>query len=591
MTELNRLFDVESRALKCVKAKTYAGQALDNMSATLHITYSDIDFLSPDEDGSSWKPYIVFNIRDADGMPFAYGQNSSPSFDGYTFSIPWDILSRMKNGRLEYQLVFSKVQYSVDERGVAVIRNDASNLRSSIDGLVIKDSIKPRCAKPSCAPPPFAEPSIQAILEMFKSYGIVAPVETRYDAGTDRVVLVFRTYNGKHDQEITLETPYLTQEGTIPPQFIDIIRDWCEANGDNLPSAEMVKDALDAKLDSSAVVDEWSDDPSAGRIPSEALVKDSLDKKVDQTQVVTRWSDPLSDSNIPSEKLVKSSLDEKTDIGMAIWPWDPSRTYAKNATVIYNGTIYISRRDDNRNNEPTLDEYNWSMVSAGSGALGSDGVLLTLIGDGIGRRFTVTHNLGTLNVFSSLRTNDEFRAYVEAKVCAINPNEITVEFTSPPAENGVTLMLATGDRTKSIYCNTIGNGVDREYIITHNIGTYNFYTEVRTNDAKREYVSTTIYAISPTQAKLVFENPVPLDGITVMLSPYIPSDWEGRWLHMQEDPMDEWKITHDLLRIVQVQTFDLEGREMLGEVVQDFGRLDSVKVRFSRPVSGYAFLL
>lgn len=588
--EIYRLFDPRSRALKVIKGKAYAGQVYDSLSVTLHIEYADLTFLAPDEDGTAYIPYILFDVTDENGVPLCYGPDSTPAFDGYTFSLPWDVTSRIRRDRLQYQLVFSKTAYDVDDRGVAQIVSDPENILSSMDGLIIKPSIKCRPPNPACAPVlPSTQPTIQAMLDMFSRYGVVVPVDDYIDEGCDRLCLVFRTYKGDHDCVVTLQVPYLSEDGLVPPWFLDMITEWGTENDENIASALLVKSSLDLKVDKSQIVTEWSDEPSDERIPSEKLVKDSLDKKVDLAQIVTEWSDPLSDENIPSERLVKESLDEKTDRVMAIPPWENDVTYSKDSTVIYDGTIYISLIDGNRNNQPDLDNGAWAVIQGGMGST-SDGCFITMVGDGENVEYTVTHNLGTLNLFVTMRTNDSDRRYVEARVRSATLNDITVSFTNPPVENGIIVLLARGDRTNSVYCDTIGNGRDTEYIVTHNLGMYNFFWELRTNDQRREYVDATVTAINPTQARITFEYAVDVDAITVMIAPCIASRWAGRWVHAQMDPSDEWVIDHDLARMVGVHVYTNDGVEMFGEVRQDMRMLDTVTVRFSEPVAGMAVL-
>ena len=600
MSDLYRYFDVQSRALKCIKGnRNSAGNVYDSCSTTLHFEYSDLTFLEPSPTGEEYRPYIIFDVRDPNGVPYAYGPDSRPAFDGYSFDVPFEVSTGAKSGRVQYQLCFSRNVYDVDERGVVKIVNDPENLMSAIDGIIIKPSIKPKgpLCDPMCMPPkPFVSPTVSGLLQMFQDHGVVVPVQDCIDTEKDRLCLIFRTYSGLNDQKLTLQVPYLTEDGKIPHQFLDIITEWADENGlslatdDNVPSALLVKDSLDAKLDDAQLVVSWDAVPSDERIPSEKLVKDSLDKKVDDTQIVSAWSNPLSDTNIPSEKLTKDTLDTKTDKVMAIPPWDNDVTYSKDSTVIHEGTIWISLVDGNRNNDPSMDDGSWTRVEAGAGTLDEDGNFVTMVGDGVNTEYTVTHNLGTLNYFLELRTNDSERRYVRARVRAMDSNTVTVDFTTPPAENGIILIMAKADRTASVHCEPIGNGRDTEYIVTHNLGMYNYFVELRTNDSVREYVDAQVTAISPTQAQISFEYPVAEDGIMVMIAPCVASKWGSRWVYAQLDPSDEWVMDHDLTRLVSVQAFDMNGNEIEGELIQDIDHLDSATLRFCEPVSGLAVL-
>lgn len=602
MTDIYRLFDVESRALKCIKGRQYAGQSFDSYSTTLHIVYSDSTFLEADSDGSAYVPYIIFDKLTEDGVPYAYGPSSTPVFDGYTFDIPWDVTAGA-SGRLQYQLCFTLTEWELDDRGVAIVVRDATNLLSAKDGIVLKPSIRAGCAPPDRMPlAPYIDPSVTAMVSMLLERALVVPVSV--EIGDDnRIHLLFNTYRGDGDVDVCLDVPYLTSDGTVSPEFLAFIDTWDEAASDNLASALMTSEALALKVDAECIVTEWSDETSDGRIPSESLVKASLDKKVDADTLVTEWSDPLSDGNIPSEKLVKDTidslesavssdisdlLDSKTDVVQAVPVWDSETAYPANATVVHGTSIYISLADDNQGNEPGACLEGWWAEISGAA---SDRSFVAVIGDGESTTYTVAHNLGTRNLYVMLRTNEAESLFVDARVESISTTEVTVTLTSAPDVNGIVLMVAPGDRTASLWCGTIGNGTDTVYRITHNIGMYNLFRSIRMTETG-EYVHAAMYAESPVTVRLEFDDPVDTDAVTVMLAPCVPAEWDGRYVYGVAEASDDWVINHGMCRVVSVQLYDSDGRQIEGEIIQDLSdrQLDTVEVLFSEPMTGFAVL-
>ena len=607
MTDIYRLFDVESRALKCIKGRQYAGQSFDSYSTTLHIVYSDSTFLEADSEGSAYIPYIIFDKLTEDGAPYAYGPSSTPAFDGYTFDIPWDITAG-SSGRIQYQLCYTLTEWELDDRGVAIVVKDATNLLSAKDGIILKPSIKAGCAPPDRMPlAPYIDPSVTAMVSMLLERALVVPVSV--ELGDDnRIHLLFNTYRGDGDVDVCLDMPYLTSGGTVSPEFLAFIDSWDEAASDNLASALMTSEALALKVDAASIVTEWSDETSDERIPSESLVKDSLDKKVDADTLVTEWSDPLSDANIPSEKLVRESLDEvegelsdnvgtltalidtKTDIMMAVPAWDAETTYDEGSTVIVGTSIYVSLESDNTGHEPETSEEWWSEISGAAG----DETFTAVIGDGTSTSFTVAHNLGTRNLHVALRLIEDGSSespYVDAKVVSVSENEVRIDFTSAPDWNSVVVIIGAADINGVMWCGTVGNGTDTVYEVTHNLGTYNLFKSLRMTSSG-EYVHAAMYAVSPTRVRLEFEDAVDTDAVTVMLASCVPTEYEGRrYVHEQTEASDTWVVNHGLGRMVTVQTFDSDGVEVLGEVVQDMTGLNTVTIRFSEPVSGYAVVV
>lgn len=232
MTDITRIFDYQTRALRNTERR-YSGQMYDAMATTIHFEYDPINFLAYDPDyvdpdtghvGVHWIPYIMFAVQDDEGNNLVYGpdpQTSQPTFDGYTFTIPWDVTSRVaKTRRVDYQLWFVKNYVEFDPNdGVAHLAS-TDYILSEVDCIVIKPSIECK-KKTKCCPAtaPSSEPSVIGYINLWKEYGLVSPVtEARDEDG--KPVLKFKTYNGNQNVDLTLDVAPLDDENKVPIEFL-----------------------------------------------------------------------------------------------------------------------------------------------------------------------------------------------------------------------------------------------------------------------------------------------------------------------------------------------------------------------------------
>lgn len=611
MTDITREFNASTRALTKVERR-YAGQALDSLSTTIHFVYNPINFLSGSSDTGTegYVPYIMFNVFDSNGNPLIYSLNSTPVFDGYTFTIPWDVTSRVKTMSLEYQLYFIKNNVTIDDiRNVAQL-DSTEYLISAMDSIALKPTIKckPAFPNPACCPSaPTTEPGIMGYINLFRDYGVMVPISAEVDQTQNRLVLTFPTYNGTNDQRLPLEVPYLV-DGLIPIEFLNVIEQWGEQSNLNLPTALLVYSSLMEKTDKTMAIAPWESnltyDIGSTVIGSDGRIYRSVQQSnigndptgdsglwsevMEYDAIVNQWEQEPSDVKVPSEQLVKSSLDEKTDILLAIPFWDSGTIYQQGSSVLYESTIYISLQNGNQDNLPGDDDTWWLPVQGG-GERDQYDTFVEAIGDGTSTQFTVTHGFGTEDVFVQLRMADGSGLYVESQIEVLDANSIQVSFTSPPAMSDVVVLVSPAMTTKRSFVQVIGDGVNTQFTLNHYLGKYNFFSQVMTTTSPREVVDATIMAVSPSQAVITFTSPPPVGGVVVMLSPMIGNmDDTAEFVYTQVEPSAEWVIQHNFGRYVSVYLMDMDGNEMGGLPQQDMGSLDKVTILFSEPVSGYA---
>ena len=96
------------------------------------------------------------------------------------------------------------------------------------------------------------------------------------------------------------------------------------------------------------------------------------------------------------------------------------------------------------------------------------------IGDGTNSSYVITHGFGTRNVVVVIRNAASPYEVINARWEATTTNTITVDFSSPVTSDSVIVSVygaVTGVSTGSSYYQTIGNGTDSSFTLTHNFNT------------------------------------------------------------------------------------------------------------------------
>jgi hypothetical protein len=390
----------------------------------------------------------------------------------------------------------------------------------------------------------------------------------------------------KTGQDIQIPSAVLTK-GSLDDKLDDSqITQEITYEQDEIPSGFAITNALDLKVDKTQIVQTM--EVSESKIPSTALIKQALDSKLDDSQLVTEWNDP-TDEQIPSAKLVKDSIDPLTDYRMAIRFWYPETIYTNGSTVIYDGTIYISRADENRGhvpNDSTEHGQWWSKIEGGGGGSGNR-IYVDIIGNGVDTIYTVQHGLGSCDIFYSMRYNDSNREFTDADVYVIDDNTIRVETYVPLPMDSLVITIGVGLNGLP-FNEVIGNGTDTSFDLRHNFGTFDFFWEVQ-DVATGLFIKAKMYAINPSMARVVFEEPPATDSIRVMLSPNV--DGTARSTFYIDTPSAEWTVNHRFGRPVFVQVYDENWEELTGLVQQDTVGLNSVTVRFNHEHTGYVIVM
>lgn len=127
MTVIFRKYNPVTRALTPVNGpvSVVGGVQFDKNALTLRFEYTDRRFLA------THKPYIVFDVVDPTTKSyFRYPRsNSAVEFDGTTFTVPGEVMTRVCRNKLSYQLIFVDVSQLVSADSDVIIE------QSTMDGL------------------------------------------------------------------------------------------------------------------------------------------------------------------------------------------------------------------------------------------------------------------------------------------------------------------------------------------------------------------------------------------------------------------------------------------------------------------------
>ena len=218
--EIYRTFDKATRSITSDR-KAYGGQVFDSNSTRVKFTLQnegqDWDFRA-----EGYRPFIVFNVFDANGNPYVYGEETSPAFSGYEFTIPYEITSQAPSLRVEYQLWFVAAEYADSFNGTPDGMLTTTYILSAVDGIAFRQScIKPPKPGCGCRDPGFSPalaPTIAGPLEFLRSRAIIRPVENMAhinDEGkTQGIDLIFKSLSGEY-QEMWLNVPLLSEDGKL----------------------------------------------------------------------------------------------------------------------------------------------------------------------------------------------------------------------------------------------------------------------------------------------------------------------------------------------------------------------------------------
>jgi hypothetical protein len=132
------------------------------------------------------------------------------------------------------------------------------------------------------------------------------------------------------------------------------------------------------------------------------------------------------------------------------------------------------------------------------------------IGDGTNSSYTITHGFATRNVVVVIRNAASPYEVINARWEATTTNAITVDFSSPVIFESVIVSVysaVTGISTGSSYYQTIGNGTDSSFTLTHGFNTRDVVVTARNAASPYEVINVRWEAQTADTIVLDFSSP------------------------------------------------------------------------------------
>lgn len=391
------------------------------------------------------------------------------------------------------------------------------------------------------------------------------------DAEKDRPVITFTTMGGSKYTLVLEDIPYLGADSRLDKKFMPI--------GTYVQLFQIDDVSKLTTLDA--------------HTPDMALVTDGVEKG--NIYILKGENASSREDWVPIYS--QTQLDNKTNILEAIPHWSSDVSYIRDSTVVYEGIIYISLKDNNLNNPPPDSTTAWSKIKSEGESQGQ--LVVTSIGNGVDKEYVISHNLNTYNFLYQIRYSNPKRQYIDATIFADTLNTAKVVFNSPPKDNEVTVIISPGNQLKDVDNNqisvnaVIGDGINTEYAVFHNFGSYNFLYSLRYNDDTREYVDAYIEAVSPDAVIVKFNSP-PKAGQYVLIitkTGAVATVSDKIQVHVQSAPANTWIIDYGLNRMAMVQVCDSNGVRLSPYIYQNPSNMNEIEIGFNKPMSGTAIIM
>jgi len=140
------------------------------------------------------------------------------------------------------------------------------------------------------------------------------------------------------------------------------------------------------------------------------------------------------------------------------------------------------------------------------------------IGDGTNSSYTITHGFGTRNVVVVIRNAASPYEVINARWEATTTNSITVDFSSPLSSDSVIVSVystVTGISTGSSYYQTIGNGTDSSFTLTHNFNTRDVVVTARNAASPYEAINVRWEAETANTVIVDFSSPPSSNSVRI----------------------------------------------------------------------------
>lgn len=183
---------------------------------------------------------------------------------------------------------------------------------------------------------------------------------------------------------------------------------------------------------------------------------------------------------------VSSSLDSLSDVVI---------TAPQTGEVVkYNGTNWVNNLETGYNNS-----------------------YAAIVGDGTNNTFVITHNFGTRDIFVQCRNNASPYENISVRWEATTDNTVTLDFSTIPSSNSVRVNVyaSVGVVGPSAFSQTIGDGTNTDYVITHNLQTRDVLFVARNVSAPYEVIEVNWQATTTNTLTAIFATPPSSNSVRV----------------------------------------------------------------------------
>ena len=192
------------------------------------------------------------------------------------------------------------------------------------------------------------------------------------------------------------------------------------------------------------------------------------------------------------------------------------------------------------------------------------------IGDGSTTSFAIEHNLGTRDVFVAVREAGDDYESINAAWEATSDSIVTINFDSAPSLNSIRVLVysSISSATGTTYSANIGNDVDSEIIVTHNLGTKNIIPVCRLDSAPYNDIQVSWEALTDNTVKLYFGSAPDSNSVKVNIFSTVSGSEVGQSI--------ESLTNTNITSLVSGQFLKFDGSQWINDDVPTINTLDDV---------------
>jgi hypothetical protein len=198
---------------------------------------------------------------------------------------------------------------------------------------------------------------------------------------------------------------------------------------------------------------------------------------------------------------------------MTIWPAaskpDPANAEIVRVTVVSTDTLTITRAQESTSARTVIvgDQVAATITAKTLTDIEGQAPHTQLVGDGAATTFDISHNLGTRDVFTTVRRNSTPWDEVYPEVQSQSTDIIRLVFGNIPTSDQFVVTVTTGGVAVGVgsrYSATVGDGASTTIDKTHGLGTRDVSVTVARNTDPWDEVYPEVQRLSTSAVRLIF---------------------------------------------------------------------------------------